>query len=987
MSLHLSFLGSPQIKQDGCAVVLPRRKSVALLAYLAVTAVPHSREFLAALFWPGFDTSRALAYFRRALWEINHALDKTWLQASREQIYLPRSDAVRLDVAFFLDRIKRKDKTSLKEAHTLYRGEFLEGFALRDSPEFDEWQLIQRETLRQRYSDCLQRLAGLAVAEEELETAVAYARHWLSLDILNEAAHRQLMNLYVRLGQRATALQQYEICAQTLLDELNIPPEPATELLMQAIRQGKLPALVPIAPNGRLRERQGQQTIFNLPQSLTPFIGRSRELVQIERILTLPATRLLTLVGPGGIGKTRLAIEAAQNCQTQFPDGVCFVPLVALNAAHTIPFAIAEALGQHTSAGADPLTTIVDYLSTKKLLLILDNFEHLLDGVGFVYDLLTRSPQTTILVTSRRRLALPGERLLTVPELSFPQSAPTHNSLEKYDAIAFFTSRASYLSTDIDLDAPENQQHIIQICRLVEGHPLALKLAASWIRSLTLADIVRELESNLVDLESRQSDTDVRHRSLRGVFDFSWQLLTPVEQDMLQKLAVFRGGFTREAAAVVADFPHSVLAGLIEKSLVSLMGNGRYIIHNVFQEFALEKLRRNPQQTFAAQARHWDYFSEFLAQQETALKSSAAVKNAYQQIHLELANIQTGWQFALTRQQFAHMEKTLHSMWLYFSEYRSEEGRRLLQQTAEILRNANSEETNRLLWKVMTIEIYLIGFYNRKEVVLRYAPAIIDYLRTHPAYDWDMLSFVIVGWAYAYDLIDRDESDRLGKRFIAKAQELDDPYELSRALQGMGWMNLFLYKPSELDLAEKYSQASVEIAIEHQVLMVQYLSHWQLGIIALRRENYEEALAYGRLSLEGCEQAGILGFAQTALHVCIHACLALRDLDQTRHYLRQALLNPRSQQSDWQQAIFIYAILKLEQENRFVEAIEMMAAYEHQSPPPNIPALLHETYTHLKAELPSETCKAAQERGKLHNLDTLIQHALHSSLPIAYPTG
>ena len=368
--LRLSFLGSPQIEYQGKPVVLPRRKSVALLAFLAVTAVPHSRIFLATLFWPEFDESRGLAYLRRTLWDINQAIGKRWLQIDREQVHLPEIPEIWLDVSQFLALTKCEDKASWQQAHQLYQGEFLQGFGLRDALDFDDWQYGQRERLHRRYGYCLQRLLGAAVSEEQLETAVSYAVRWLSLDILNEEAHRQLMTLYAHLGERATAIQQYEICAQTLADELGLTPEPATKSVIETIRQGLLPSLEPLLTEFSPQQRPTDQ-IANAPHFLTPFMGRQQQLEQIEALLAANNTPLLTLVGPGGIGKTRLAIEAAKRVQPKFADGVCFVPLVSINQAQAIPFALAEALNVHVDVGREPMTVVLEFLASKKMLTIL----------------------------------------------------------------------------------------------------------------------------------------------------------------------------------------------------------------------------------------------------------------------------------------------------------------------------------------------------------------------------------------------------------------------------------------------------------------------------------------------------------------------------------------------------------------------------------------------------------------------------------------
>jgi DNA-binding SARP family transcriptional activator len=403
-SLALYVLGPPRVELDGAPATIDRRKALALLVYLAVTRQDHSRDSLATLFWPEYDQSRARASLRSALWSLTKVLGEDWLEVDRESVrFKPNADAW-LDVDAFQDRLGQcrmhghpSDQvcsaclSSLAEAAVLYRDDFVAGFTLADSPGFDEWQFFQAEGLRQDLASALARLARGHADRGEYEGAITHARRWVALDPLHELAQRRLMRLYVWSGQRAAALRQYEECTRVLHEELGVPPDEETTRLYTAIKErGELP---PPAVARAARPLVADRPRHNLPVQLTPFVGREAALAEISDLLQDPICRLLTLVGPGGSGKTRLALEAAAKLLPNdaksddtlsearlkdFEHGVYFVSLAPLDSADLIVTAVAQALGFTFDRGVEPRQQLLDYLSQKRMLLILDNFEHLL---------------------------------------------------------------------------------------------------------------------------------------------------------------------------------------------------------------------------------------------------------------------------------------------------------------------------------------------------------------------------------------------------------------------------------------------------------------------------------------------------------------------------------------------------------------------------------------------------------------------------------
>jgi hypothetical protein len=429
------------------------------------------------------------------------------------------------------------------------------------------------------------------------------------------------------------------------------------------------------------------------------------------------------------------------------------------------------------------------------------------------------------------------------------------------------------------------------------------------------------------------------------------------------KLALFRGGFDTTAAEYVTDCTHGTLASLIEKSFVSMGENGRYALHNVYQEFALEKLQQDSKLTRTAHARHWSYFANFLAAQE-ALFKGAFLKDAFTQIHQEFPNIRQAWEWALVHKQFVGMEKALTSLWLYHSEYHSEEGRQLLQHTAEVLRAEQSDDVKLLYWKVMVVEIYLISVYNRKQIVTEIAPPILNYVRNHPVADWDMLIAIVVGYAKIHGLIKREEAEELESSFLAKARADEDHYWTSRLLQSLAWAELFLYEPGDMKKAKKYSLESLEIAQQHDIAVMQNASLWQMARIHLAQKEYAKAYEYGRFAWASCNQSGELGFALVCFADCMHICLLQGEIEEAKRCMNEVLSNPRGQQGMWPQIILAYYVQVVYQEGKQIEAVEYAALYLKNTPPEAVDHDIEEILSEMENKLPFKEYQAAWARGQ-----------------------
>jgi predicted ATPase/DNA-binding CsgD family transcriptional regulator len=328
-------------------------------------------------------------------------------------------------------------------------------------------------------------------------------------------------------------------------------------------------------------------TMNSLPTQATTFVGRTEERAEIRRLLDDPACRLLTLVGAGGIGKTRLALQAAADLTPLYRDGICLVALQSVTSTDLIPSAIASALQILLYGTEEPHDQIINYMREKHLLLVLDNFEHLLGATSFLSDVLTAAPNIKILTTSRERLNIQEEWTLAITGLPFPNQQTT-DALEKYEAVQLFVGRAKQAQSTFSLK--ENAESVKVICQQVEGMPLGIELAASWLRVMICPQIVTHMTDSLAFLTTPLRNVPERHRSIRAVFEQSWNLLSDSEQKVLMKLSVFRGGFDLEAAQAVAGASLTILASLVDKSLVRLQALGRYDLHELLRQYAADKL-------------------------------------------------------------------------------------------------------------------------------------------------------------------------------------------------------------------------------------------------------------------------------------------------------------------------------------------------------------------------------------------------------------
>jgi len=432
----------------------------------------------------------------------------------------------------------------------------------------------------------------------------------------------------------------------------------------------------------------GATTEQGFPLQPTPFIGRNADLAEISSLLATPACRLLTLLGPGGIGKTRLAIELAGASLSLFPQGAFFVALQPIVLTGYLISAIADSVRLSLSGQTDPQAQLLHYLHDKQMLLVLDNFEHLLAEAEVLADLLGAAPEVKLLVTSREALNLQEEWLYSVQGLPFPEGH-YNDQPSGYSAVRLFVDRAQRVRRDFSLEA--EQAGIVRICQLVEGIPLALELAAAWTKSLTCSAIAVEIERNLAFLMTNLRNMPERHRSMQAVFDQSWRSLTEEERNVFLRLAVFRGGFRHEAAAEAAGASLRTLSALVDKSLLQVEPDGRYQIHELLRQFAEEQWGSIEEKT-RIYARHCDIYAHYLAVRLDDILGRRQ-RAAVAEIEAELENVRAAWQWAIKKAKVDALNKSAGTLAQFYQmQSRYLEGVSAFENAAHALAVGNGSE-------------------------------------------------------------------------------------------------------------------------------------------------------------------------------------------------------------------------------------------------------------------------------------------------------
>lgn len=614
------------------------RKAGALLAFLAYYRNRrHSRDALAEMLWPDAEPAAGRLSLRVTLSSLRRQLEPpgmptgSVLFADRFCVGLNPA-AVTTDAAEFeaaLASVQNATRSSehvaeaLIGAVALYGGELLSGYD-------ESWVLAERGRLAEAYGGALERLTAILEAAGDRARAIDYAHRALAWDPLREEMHHRLMRLYAAAGRPMDALRQYTDLERLLREELGETPSPPVQALAERLRRravsppNRTKAPCPPRPKAiaadHPQSRPGVPRNPGLPLQFTRLFGREEEIARLSALLCATlldngdaSPRLISLTGPGGCGKTRLAIETAWRLSEEFHGILRFVPLANLSDAGRIADAIAEALPLERAPKVTVLEQVAAFFSAQRTLLLLDNLEHLLPyGSDVVQALIEGCPGLTCLVTSRQRLGLAGEQEFPVPPLPVPPGTEIPELLFACPSVRLFVDRAQHVRPDFQVTA-RNAPDLSALCRQLEGMPLALELAAGWAQTLTPAQMVERLSRQRNVLINRDRNAPPRHRSLRATIAWSYELLPADLQQFFACLSVFRGGWTLEMAESVCREAQALefLIQLRERSLIlveeTVLGGRpqmRYRMLETLREYSWERL--GEQERFSLQHRHLD---------------------------------------------------------------------------------------------------------------------------------------------------------------------------------------------------------------------------------------------------------------------------------------------------------------------------------------------------------------------------------------------
>jgi predicted ATPase/DNA-binding CsgD family transcriptional regulator len=718
----------------------------------------------------------------------------------------------------------------------------------------------------------------------------------------------------------------------------------------------------------------------NLPVEPTPFIGRTEQLAEIRRVLA--ETRLLTLTGTGGIGKTRLALQAASDAHDEFENGVFFVSLAPISSGRHIVQTVAEAIDFPLSSEEEPIDQLLAHLRRREILLLMDNFEHLLDSADVVSAILQDAPGVKILATSREKLNLQGETTLSMIGMDFPIGKSLDDPLD-YDGIQLLLQGIRQVRPNF-VPTTNNLMYLAEICQMVQGMPLAIELAATWTEVLSLEDISDELRKGLDILTTEMRDIPERHRSIRAVFDHSWSLMEQAERDVFARLSVFRGGFTREAAKQVAEASLPSLARLVNKSFLRHNPNSdRFEIHELLRQYAQERLEETAESRIAANEEHATYYATFMQERWEHLKDSRQIV-ALAEIDADIENVRTAWRYRVSQANAPQMRMFINSFWLvYWVRGWNHAADELFEEAVEALdaerRDEDAESVRALALAHQGYFKTWMGFADQGYELAKEGVAILERL-DRPV----ELALALGSLNVSADFLTRyEEGEEAARKMLDVAVELEDK-----------WLQAFaLYKVNVANEIQRDWEESRRIALASLELFEELgesiTSNWTLltlGHKAVARGEHVQAKEYYLRCLKASEAVGYRWATENSCKYLGHLALSLNETEEAEAYLLRSLRIADEIGMGRDIANLLYDLARVRvAEDELERAVELLAvvlnlpaSHLHRMGGGSVRDSAQGLLATLKAELSPEIYAAAWERGRMLELEKAVAQILRA---------
>jgi predicted ATPase len=759
----------------------------------------------------------------------------------------------------------------------------------------------------------------------------------------------------------------------------------------------------------------------NLPAPRTSFVGRSTELASIDRMLDEPDCRLLTLVGPGGVGKTRLALEAAARRIDRYQHGVHFVPLVGVPAPDLLAPAVAESLQFQVDNAHSAISArdqLVDYLRERTTLLVLDNFEHLLDARDLLTDVIEQAPQVELLTTSRERLHVQSEWVLDLEGLG---NVSGNGHAGESAAVSLFVDRARQVDSGYTL-TDEERPHVERVCQLVNGMPLGIELAAAWASTLPCSEIADEIERNVGFLETSMQDVPERHRSLRAAFDQSWRLLSDDERRVFSRLAVFRGSFTRDAAGAVTGAGLAELHGLVGKSLVRRAGLGRFELHELLRQYAAERLAADQADLVDARESHARFYVEMNGTRADALLGEHMME-ARDELRVEIENLRAAAEWAVTRWSEDDARAVLSSLQAFFWAHDWHEGSQTFAQLVELLEPSHggpldARKASNVLLCALAYQSYLgsaLGYDEKLDAIAR---ACLPVLRERRLTRELGVCLLALGTNDCYRDVHAESAASL-EEAIDVARSAGDHLVVAASLSWLGFVRLLLddligareafeecravsaelggplmlgFAISKLGLladAEGDYARAIGLHLEARELFAGAGDEAGAGYTQSRASmsayclgDYEQAMEHALAGYEGFEHANHRWGMTAALCRLGFASAALGRFDEAREHLRRALELAREMKAT---SLLLHALsgvgVLLYREGDMRAAGVLTFCLGHEAMPATYRDVAQPTLDELEKRLDPDDLSSAREVAASTDLDELVSETLAKRVP------